>query len=61
MFKRVMPVSVKDVNELAEVAELTVNVSTPEVVKEEPEALVPVVPFNVKVAASAVPATAAAV
>jgi len=56
MFKRVMPVSVNEVSELAEVAELTVNVSTPEVEKEEPDALVPVVPFSVNVAASAVPA-----
>ena len=56
MFSLVMPVSVNDFKELAEVAELTVNVSTPAVVKEEPEALVAVVPFSVNVAASAVPA-----
>jgi hypothetical protein len=61
MFKRVMPVSVNESNELAEVAELTVSVSTPEVEKEEPEALVAVVPFSVNVAESAVPATAAVV
>jgi hypothetical protein len=55
-FSFVTPVAVNEVSELAEVAELTVNVSTPEVEKEEPEALVPVVPFSVNVAESAVPA-----
>jgi hypothetical protein len=58
-FSFVTPVAVNEVSELAEVAELTVNVSTPEVEKEEPEALVPVVPFSVKVAASVVAAIAA--
>ena len=57
MFSLVMPVSVKDANVLAAVAELTVNVSTPDVEKEE----LALVPFKVKVAASVVPATAAVV
>ena len=48
MFKRVMPTADKDVSVLADVPELTVSVSTPEVAKEEPTA----VPLSVKVAAS---------
>jgi len=48
MFRRVTPVAASVVNVLAEVAELTVNVSIPAVVKVEPAAT----PFNVKVAAS---------
>jgi hypothetical protein len=48
IFSFVMPVFVNDANVLAAVAELTVRVSTPAVVKEE----VALVPFSVKVAAS---------
>ena len=55
MFKRVMPTADKEANVLADVPELMVSVSTPEVVKEEPAAA----PLRDKVAASAVPATAA--
>jgi len=57
MFKRVMPTADKDASVLADVPELIVSVSTPEVVNEEPTA----VPLSDTVAASAVPATAAVV
>ena len=57
MFKRVMPTADKDAKLLADVPELMVNVSTPEVVKVEPTA----VPLRDTVAASAVPAVAAVV
>jgi len=50
-----MPTADKEANVLADVPELMVSVSTPEVVKEEPAA----VPLSDKVAASAVPTTAA--
>jgi hypothetical protein len=50
-----MPTADKEANVFADVPELMVSVSTPEVVKEEPAA----VPLRDTVAASAVPATAA--
>ena len=55
MFKRVMPTADKVVSVLADVPELMVNVSTPEVVKAVPTA----VPLSVKVAASVKPTVAA--
>ena len=54
---RVMPAADTEFNVLADVPELMVSVSTPEVVKVEPTA----VPLSDTVAASAVPATAAVV
>ena len=50
-----MPTADKEDNVLADVPELMVNVSTPEVVKEEPA----LVPFKDTVAASVKPAVAA--
>ena len=52
-----MPTADKEANVLADVPELMVSVSMPEVVNEEPTAA----PLRDKVAASAVPATAAVV
>jgi hypothetical protein len=52
---RVMPAADTDDSVLADVPELMVSVSTPEVVNVEPAA----VPLSDTVAASAVPATAA--
>ena len=57
MFKRVMPVAVKVLSVLADVPELMVSVSMPEVVKEEPAAA----PLRDKVIASAVVLATAAV